>query len=415
MATTRVKNQWKTVVLFGLFAAHAVVFVPGVYSQSTGKSKPVGSTTAKASKSDRSDDDPRKVLTAAEWKRVDDSVDRALTWLAGQQQHDGSFPTLDTGQPAVTSLCILAFMAHGHLPSDGGPYGQRLERALEYVLNSQKESGLIARLAPDGTSIDRKLNSEVGVTTAYNHAIASLTISEIYGMGVADESNTLQRAIAKALRASLQMQRWPKTQAEDKGGWRYVNTFDQESDVSLTGWELMFLRSARNAGFDVPKQPIDDAVAYIRRAFSKKYGTFTYIINPSLDTRSRAMAGAGILALAHAGLQNTQEAQQAGEWLLRQKFEPYNRVEPFTTTVWQHDRYHYAVFYACQGAYQLGGRYWEEFFPRIARTLLSNQRTDGSWAPESHPNDGRYGNAYTTALMILSLGAPNQLLPIFQR
>src|SRR5215204_99375 len=70
--------------------------------------------------------DPRDVLSTDEWNRVDAAVERTLTWLAAQQRPDGSFPTLDTGQPAVTSLCVLAFMAHGHMPGHG-PYGGRLE------------------------------------------------------------------------------------------------------------------------------------------------------------------------------------------------------------------------------------------------------------------------------------------------
>jgi hypothetical protein len=49
------------------------------------------------------------------------------------------------------------------------------------------------------------------------------------------------------------------------------------------------------------------------------------------------------------------------------------------------------------------------------RTVLANQERDGSWPAESHFNDAPFGNAYTTALMVMSLGAPNQFLPIFQR
>ena len=55
-----------------------------------------------------------------------------LVWLAAQQQPNGSFPTLDTGQPGVTCLCMLAFMSHGHLPGEG-PYGEHLKRAGEYA------------------------------------------------------------------------------------------------------------------------------------------------------------------------------------------------------------------------------------------------------------------------------------------
>ena len=47
--------------------------------------------------------------------------------------------------------------------------------------------------------------------------------------------------------------------------------------------------------------------------------------------------------------------------------------------------------------------------------VLANQRPDGSWDAESFQRDRRYGNSYTTSLVLLAVGAPNQLLPIFQR
>lgn len=353
-------------------------------------------------------------LDDTEWTRIDTAVEKSLRWLASQQQEDGSFPSIPTGQPGVTSLAMMAYLAHGHLP-DAGPYGEHLAKALKFILECQKPSGIIAQQYPPGARITRRVSQEVGVTSAYNHAISALVVSELYGMGEMQDSREMQQAITKALAATLEMQRWPKEEAADRGGWRYVNDFDRwDSDVSITGWQLMFLRSARNGGFDVPKQAIDDAVAYIRRAFSPEYGTFEYIISDA-DTRSRAMAGAGILALAHAGYHDSPEAKQAGEWVLRQHFENYNVIETFGQQPYAHDRYHYAVFNSCQGMYQLGGRYWDEFFPKMARTLINNQHAEGSWDTDSHMFDSKYGNAYTTALMTIALGAPNQLLPIFQR
>src|SRR5690348_17222753 len=77
-----------------------------------GRGKPSsGETAPRLITAARADDTPREVLSDQEWRLVDKSVDRGLTFLAAQQQPDGSFPSLDYAQPGVTSLCVLAFMA----------------------------------------------------------------------------------------------------------------------------------------------------------------------------------------------------------------------------------------------------------------------------------------------------------------
>lgn len=357
---------------------------------------------------------PSDVLSANDWRRVDQAVERALEWLASEQLSNGSFPTLETGQPGVTSLCIMAFVSHGHVPGEGR-YGKLLERATDFVLSCQKDNGLITQLGPDGPLQNRNVpEHEIGVCAAYNHAISSLVLSETYGMSREERAARIQRAVERSLRVSLEMQRWPKDRPDDVGGWRYIDDPDDvDSDLSVTGWELMFLRSARNAGFDVPPKPIADAIEYVRRCYAPELGTFEYEIGLA-DDQSRCMAGAGILALAHAGYHKSEEAQRSGQWLLTYDFKNYNVSIPFNQQ-WVHDRYHYGLFNSCQGMYQLGGEYWKEFFPPTVATLLENQQPDGSWPSDSHWHDGQFGSAYTTALVVMTLGAPNQLLPVFQR
>jgi hypothetical protein len=308
-------------------------------------------------------------------------------------------------------------MSHGHVPGEGR-YGERLARATDFVARCQKENGLITLVGPDGPQISRDVPHIIGVTTAYNHGIGSLVMSEAYGMSDVGRSEKHRQVILRALTTTLEMQRWPKDLPKDRGGWRYVDQYNKhDSDLSITGWNLMFLRSARNAGFEVPKQPIDDAVAYVRRCFAREYGVFEYVAGAeNEDDRSRAMAGAGILALAHAGFHGAPEARQSGDFILRHNFDQYNAILPFGRNPQSsHDRYHYSLFNCCQGMYQLGGSYWQQFFPRTVNTLLANQQSDGSWPVDGHAFDAQFGNAYTTALVVMTLGAPNQLLPIFQR
>jgi len=354
------------------------------------------------------------VLAPAEWKRVDDSVERALQWLASTQQRNGSFPTRQQGQPGVTSFCVMAFVSQGHVPGEG-PYGAQLLKAVKYIASCQKQNGLISAVAPWGATISRNVSKEISNTAPYNHGISGLLLSEVFSMGQVNQIKGLDAKIEKALEATLVMQRWPKRYPLDKGEWRYLNQqAEYNSDLSVSGWQLMFLRSAKNAGFEVPQAPIDEAVSFVRNCYREKFGTFLLHATDK-DFRSRGMAGAGILALAHAGFHDAPEALQAGDWILKNDFRRYNVVKPFGQPEWPDDRYHYSAFNCAQAMYQLGGKYWQQFFPPLVKVLLENQQADGSWPAESHFFDGKFGRAYTTSLVVMTLGAPNQLLPIFQR
>ncbi|NOZ41287.1 MAG: terpene cyclase/mutase family protein, partial [Planctomycetes bacterium] len=321
---------------------------------------------------------PRQILTDTEWERVNKSVDQALEWLAHQQNPDGSFPTSPTGQPAVSSLCTMAFLAQGHLPGEG-KYGDHLQKALDYIVSCQKRNGILAAVAPNGSQISRTVQHNIGYTVSYNHAIAGLVLSESFSMAGSERTKTTQPVIQKALDVSFAMQDWPNEQDRDKGGWRYLDDYEHiDSDLSITGWQLMFLRSAKNAGFEVEQQRIERAVAYVRRCFLKDKGTFTYKLERR-DRASRGMAGAGILALAHSGLHHTSEAQRAGDWVLKSGFQRYNAPGRVTGDIRSDDRYHYGLLLCSQAMYQLGGRHWREFFPPMVKVLISGQNADGSW------------------------------------
>ena len=121
------------------------------------------------------------------------------------------------------------------------------------------------------------------------------------------------------------------------------------------------------------------------------------------------MVGAGVLCLAMAGQHETGTAQRAGDWLLGHPF------RAFGETVGRGDRFFYSTYYCSQAMAQLGGRHWKQFFPNLASVLLQSQQPSGEWPPEPSSSDRVFGNTYTTALAILSLTPPLQLLPVYQR
>ena len=124
------------------------------------------------------------------------------------------------------------------------------------------------------------------------------------------------------------------------------------------------------------------------------------------------MVGAGILSLSLGGQHQTPMALAAGDWLLKH---PYRR---FGDLVSSRDRFFYGAYYCSQAMAQLGGRYWEQFFPVLTEVLLSGQAADGSWPPEvdrGGDSEAIFGTVYSSSLAVLSLTPPYQLLPVYQR
>jgi hypothetical protein len=349
-----------------------------------------------------------EILSEAQWRRVDGAVERGLAWLASQQLSDGSLPTDMYGNPGVTSLGVLAMLSSHHLPDDG-KYGPSISRAIDFVITSQKRNGLISLVGPDDPAITFNGDGGIGGAAPYNHAISSLALSEVYAMTGDQRSDTIRKTIERALAVTIQLQQRPKYRQIDHGGWRYLNrNREMDSDLSVTGWYLMSLRSAKNAGFEVRQQSIDDAVGYVTRCFNEREGVFHYGRRQA-RLRSRGMAASGILALAHAGLHHSPMARRSGDWILQNPLRQYNEIR------FEKDTFHYGAFYCCQAMYQLGGDYWADFFPRTAMLLVDAQRRDGSWPSDASGAEGKFGPTYSTALAVLALSAPNQVLPIFQR
>src|SRR5688572_21622054 len=113
-------------------------------------------------------------LSPQQWNQVEQSIDRALAWLAKQQDSDGSIDAPTSAQPAATSLAVMAFLSKGHIPGEG-PYGRVLDKAIDFVLRCQHSDGLLAYSGGGGRSTS-------GKTANYNHAIAGLMLTEVYGM-----------------------------------------------------------------------------------------------------------------------------------------------------------------------------------------------------------------------------------------
>lgn len=338
----------------------------------------------------------RDILTEAEWRDVESTIDRGLAFLVSQQHDDGSFQDVPDNDPAIAALCLMAFLSRGHLPGQE-PHGDRLEKSVRFILSCQQPDGMISRTRHPNYSV-------------YNHAISALTLSELYGI-LPKHEDRMRLAIESALKFTSQRYPQPKRKSHDEGSWRYLhNERRNDGDLSVTSWNVMFLRSAKNSGFDIDIKLVDEALPYMKRLYDpgKAFRYAFYSESPTGVEYHRAMAGAAVLSLALAGEHHTDIAQGTADYLLKHPFDQYDRPDGRGEFIC------YAAFYCSQGMFQMGGEYWSQFYPTLVRTLLKAQRADGSWLSRQSL-DVSFGVPYMTALSVLALTPPYQMLPIFQR
>jgi hypothetical protein len=231
----------------------------------------------------------------------------------------------------------------------------------------------------------------------YGHGICTLMLTEAAGM-TRDEmlEKRLFEGCNRAVELILKAQAIKKA-PNHQGGWRYEPT-SGDSDVSLTGWQTMSLRSAKNVGVEVPASAIESAIKYIRG--NARDGEFAY----DGGGGQPSLRGIGLLTLPVCGVYDAPELSKATARMLK---------DP---PKWQGPWFYYRTYYASVGMYQMGDEAWKRFFPILDDLLLKNQKPDGSWPEPPGNNEWDAGGpVYTTSMAVLALAVHYHLLPIYQR
>ena len=324
-------------------------------------------------------------------QKVDQAVTRALKFLSRRQQASGAWRVYRTREStAATSLAIMAFLSAGHVPGEG-PYARHVEKGIDWVLSQQVP--INTRKGQETVVLVRRGG---GDRTMYSHGISTLMLSEVVGMLKGSRAKRARAALEKSVRLIIQAQNVPKA-GHHNGGWRYEPT-SRDSDLSVTGWQLLALRAAKDIGCDVPKSNIDRAVTYVKRCRSRRGSGFGYTpFSSSTPTRT----GTGILCLEVCGQHKSAEVMNAANELMRR---PLRSHDSF---------FYYGVYYCTVGMFKVGGKHWESAKANTHSILLSSQQQDGSWGAARR--SGRYGPVYCTAMSVLALAVEYRYLPIYQR
>ena len=315
---------------------------------------------------------------------ADKSVDRALEFLSNtQNRRDGSWTAGKAGKSvAVTSLAVMAFLSAGHVPGEAG-HGKAVEKGVRWILDQQQPNGVIAT---------------DGALEMYHHGIATLMLAEVVGMLGVERGKEVRAAIEKAVAVILKAQR--RDEASD-GGWRYRVAHVQGADLSVTGWQVMALRGAKNVGCDVPTSTIDRAIGYVKRCQDARTGGFRYM---PFSPVTIPCTGTGILALELCG-----KKEHRGEAVLSAAA---HLIRSENLPRWSDDHFFYGVYHGAQATFQVGGNYWSAYRSRLHQVLLRYQSSSGSWV--GGLSDSPHGPNYCTAMAVLALTVEYRFLPIYQ-
>ena len=319
------------------------------------------------------------------------AVQEALKWLARFQEKNGSWSlrgkysngSRQENREAATALALLAFQGAGYTPNGDPkePYTKVTRRGWKTLLEKEDKDGDFFQGAQSHARL-------------YTQAMCTIALCELYGMtGDSKYHEPAQRAIDYCVKIQT-----------PEGGWRYFP--GNGNDLSVTGWFVMALQSARMAGLEVPSPTLNRISQYLD-AVSREGGS-RYAYQQSQPSRL-SMSAEGLLCRQYLGWsQDDPRLHRGVEYLLDNP--PSWR---------ENERDVYYWYYATQVCHHMEGSYWRAW-NRVMRELLpKNQiregKERGSWDPRGDEWGPEGGRLYVTCLSTFMLEVYYRHLPIYQQ
>ncbi len=276
---------------------------------------------------------------------------------------------------AVTGLALLAFLAAGNTHLEG-EYKDAVRRGLEFLLEEQGNDGNLGGQAEMFAFM-------------YSHGIASLALSEAFAMtGDARLETPVRRAVDFTLAA----------QHRSTGGWRYRSS--EPGDTSQLGWQIMALKSAQNAGIEIPKATWERATRFLESVSTgSRRGLAAY--RPG-ERPTNPMTAEALVCRQFLGLPSQDAQEEAATAILNDP--------PQSGSI---NLYYW--YYGTLGMFQRQGTGWERWNQSLQATLLPRQikagANAGSWDADCIWG-GYGGRVYSTAMATLSLEVYYRYLPL---
>jgi hypothetical protein len=351
----------------------------------------------------------RSAVAGGGTARSERAVELGLQFLARMQHADGRWSLHDfrpeqrhpdasmgtiQADTAATGLALLSYLGAGYTHRTG-KYRETVRTGLNHLLTSQKANG---DLFAGGSSY----------AWLYSHGIASIALCEAYGM---TRDPLLREPAERALTFIV------SAQHPTLGGWRYVP--GRESDTSVSGWQMMALKSGELAGLNVPRDTYQRMSRWLDVAASRDPTGARYAYLPAAELPhqrdpSRAMTAEALLMRLYLGWRKDDPRLVLGVEYLEERLPRYGEAA-------DRERDAYYWYYATQVLFQVGGPTWEAWNDTLRELLVASQVDDGPWIGSWHPTQpvpdrwgAQAGRLYVTAMHVLMLEVYYRHLPLYR-
>lgn len=340
------------------------------------------------------------------------AVARGLKWLEKHQNRDGSWSLFHNsvgcrcGNPAVdgkgkpienstvsaTGLALLPFLGAGET-HQSGRYRKVVRAGLEALIREGKRD----KKFPEGLSW-----ADSG--RLYSHGIASIVLGEAYGL--TQDPDLLAPARAAMAYTAI---------AQDPlgGGWRY--TPQKAGDTSVTGWQIMALKSGMLAGLNPPRRLSTRAIKFLDSASAAGGTSYGYLAQVEPEEGEEAkpyrgrptMAAVGLLCRMYLGWDQSDPRLAKGVKALSDR-------GPIKGNFYHNYYASQVIFHQTGGV----GPVWRKWNEATRDMLIEQQATRGHergswWEKGGHTKRG--GRLYCTAMATMTLEVYYRYLPLYKQ
>ncbi len=342
-------------------------------------------------------------------RAVDGGIDAGLRWLKRHQSPNGSWDAVDyvknceenpkcepgTQQAgdatvALTGYAIMCFQGAGYDHVTPNKYKKVIAKAIEYLISVQKQDGLFGE-------------------RNYEHAVATMALAEAYAMTT---DLALKTPAQNGINVLLSRQSiLDKNDPYSGLGWDYTNQNPNRTDLSVTGWCIMSLKSGLAAGLNV-KDGMTGAKKMIEKVWKDS--------NPDWKNfdpySSKAIfpytwdATSGKIKKDHLSFVGAVCAVFLGHHQSDLMLETLcNDMESRWVDSGAYKNNNYASYYIVMAEFQSGGDRWKKCLNTIIPHLIQTQRVadgcyDGSWDYANQDYHGaNTGRVLSTCYSILNL------------